>query len=75
MENMERPLLPPLRRGHQRFSTGGGKRAAEGLGVLFRGAVSIDPEMRALGDKGIPFEERETRASGSFEEDEVAPGK
>jgi len=81
VENMSGLCCPHCDEVINIFSIGGGKRAAEELGVPFLGAVPIDPEVSALGDKGIPFVERETRASGSFEEivkkvlDEVVSGK
>jgi ATP-binding protein involved in chromosome partitioning len=37
------------------FSTGGGERAAEKLGVPFLGRIAIDPEIRAGGDRGQPI--------------------
>jgi ATP-binding protein involved in chromosome partitioning len=81
VENMSGLCCPHCGEVINIFSTGGGKRAAEELGVPFLGAVPIDPEVSALGDKGIPFVEMETKASSSFEEivkkvlDEVVPGK
>jgi ATP-binding protein involved in chromosome partitioning len=37
------------------FSHGGGKRAAEKLGIPFLGAIPIDPAIRAGGDSGTPI--------------------
>jgi ATP-binding protein involved in chromosome partitioning len=37
------------------FSHGGGKRAAEELGIPFLGEVAIDPAIRAGGDDGQPI--------------------
>jgi ATP-binding protein involved in chromosome partitioning len=37
------------------FSHGGGRRAAEALGVPFLGAIPIDPAIRAGGDEGMPI--------------------
>jgi ATP-binding protein involved in chromosome partitioning len=37
------------------FSHGGGRRAAEKLGVPFLGAIPIDPAIRAGGDEGLPI--------------------
>ena len=34
------------------FSTGGGKKTAEDLGVPFLGAIPLDPEMVKAGDEG-----------------------
>jgi len=50
------------------FSTGGGKKAAEELEVPFLGAIPLDPEVRVLGDRGVPFVDRATSAEGSFKE-------
>jgi hypothetical protein len=49
------------------FKTGGGKRAAEELGVPFLGAIPLDPEVAPLGDDGVAFVEKETAAKESFE--------
>ena len=35
--------------------TGGGKKAAEDLGVPYLGAIPLDPEMVKAGDEGRPF--------------------
>jgi ATP-binding protein involved in chromosome partitioning len=37
------------------FSHGGGKRAAEKLGIPFLGNIPIDPAIRAGGDSGMPL--------------------
>lgn len=37
------------------FSTGGGERAAEKLGIPFLGRIPIDPAIRAGGDAGTPI--------------------
>jgi ATP-binding protein involved in chromosome partitioning len=37
------------------FSSGGGERAAEKLGIPFLGRVPIDPDIRAGGDEGTPI--------------------
>jgi len=37
------------------FSTGGGERAAQKLGIPFLGRVPIDPAIRAGGDSGMPI--------------------
>ena len=42
------------------------KKAAEELEVPFLAAIPLDPEVRVLGDRGVPFVDRATRAEGSF---------
>ncbi len=37
------------------FSTGGGERAAQKLGIPFLGRIPIDPAIRAGGDSGMPI--------------------
>ena len=37
------------------FSSGGGKKAAEDLGVPYLGAIPLDPEMVKAGDEGRPY--------------------
>lgn len=48
------------------FSSGGGKKAAEEMEVPFLGAVPIDSEICALGDRGATFVERESPAAACF---------
>ncbi len=48
------------------FSTGGGKKTAEEMGVPFLGAIPIDPEVSALGDRGATFVEKDTKAAACF---------
>jgi ATP-binding protein involved in chromosome partitioning len=49
------------------FSQGGGERAAGELGVPFLGSIPMDPEVSALGDRGVPFAGRESHASRCFD--------
>jgi ATP-binding protein involved in chromosome partitioning len=37
------------------FGIGGGRKAAEDLGVPFLGAIPLDPAMVKAGDEGRPF--------------------
>ena len=41
------------------FTTGGGKRASEALGVPFVGALPIDPAVCLAGDQGTPIVRQE----------------
>jgi Mrp family chromosome partitioning ATPase len=66
IENMSGLLCPHCGEFIDIFSTGGGKKAAEELKVPFLGAIPLDPEVRVLGDRGVPFVDRATRAEGSF---------
>ncbi len=67
VENMSGLCCPHCGEILEIFKTGGGKRAAEELGVPFLGAVPLDPEVTALGDSGVAFVEKETAAKESFE--------
>ncbi|MGD0952573.1 MAG: Mrp/NBP35 family ATP-binding protein [Methanotrichaceae archaeon] len=66
IENMSGLLCPHCGEVIDIFSTGGGKKAAEELEVPFLGAIPLDPEVSALGDRGVPFVDRATRAEDSF---------
>ncbi len=67
VENMSGLRCPSCGEVLEIFKTGGGKRAAEELGVPFLGAIPLDPEVAPLGDSGIAFVEEETAAKESFE--------
>lgn len=66
IENMSGLLCPHCGGGIDIFSTGGGKKAAEELEVPFLGAIPLDPEVSVLGDRGVPFVDRATRAERGF---------
>ena len=55
IENMSGMICPHCKETIDLFSTGGGKKAAEDLGVPFLGAIPLDPEMVKAGDKGRPY--------------------
>lgn len=55
IENMSGMVCPHCGEIVNIFSTGGGKRAAEDLGVPFLGAIPLDPEMVKAGDEGRPY--------------------
>ena len=67
VENMSGLRCPHCGEVLEIFKTGGGKRAAEELGVPFLGAIPLDPEVAPLGDSGIAFVEKKTAARESFE--------
>lgn len=66
IENMSGLLCPHCGEAIDIFSTGGGKKTAEELEVPFLGAIPLDPEVSVLGDRGVPFVNRATRAEDSF---------
>jgi septum formation inhibitor-activating ATPase MinD len=66
IENMSGLLCPHCGEVIDIFSTGGGKKAAEELEVPFLGAIPLDPEVSVLGDRGVPFVDKATRAEESF---------
>lgn len=66
IENMSGLLCPHCGEFIEVFSTDGGKKAAEELAVPFLGAIPLDPEVSVLGDRGLPFVDRATRAEKSF---------
>ena len=55
IENMSGLICPHCEKEIDLFGKGGGKKAAEELGVPFLGSIPIDPEMRKAGDEGRPF--------------------
>lgn len=67
VENMSGLVCPHCGEVIEIFKTGGGKRAAQELGVPFLGAIPLDPEVAPLGDDGVAFVERKTAAAESFE--------
>jgi ATP-binding protein involved in chromosome partitioning len=55
IENMSGMVCPTCGDIINLFSVGGGKKAAEDLGVPYLGAIPLDPEMVKAGDEGRPF--------------------
>jgi ATP-binding protein involved in chromosome partitioning len=55
IENMSGMICPHCGETINLFSKGGGKKAAEDLGVPYFGAIPLDPEMVTAGDEGRPF--------------------
>jgi ATP-binding protein involved in chromosome partitioning len=55
VENMSTFVCPHCGQSTDIFRTGGGKRAAEELGVPFLGAVPIDPAIAVASDAGKPL--------------------
>ncbi len=55
VENMSGYVCPHCGEVLDVFGVGGGKKAAEDLGVPFLGAIPLDPGMRIAGDEGKPF--------------------
>jgi ATP-binding protein involved in chromosome partitioning len=54
IENMSTFVCPHCSQETQIFRHGGGKRAAEELGVPFLGEVPLDPALPTSGDSGVP---------------------
>jgi len=55
IENMSGLVCPHCGGSIDLFSRGGGKKAAEDLGVPYLGAIPLDPEMVKAGDEGRPM--------------------
>src|SRR5665647_2936592 len=55
IENMSGLICPHCGGTIDLFSRGGGKKAAEDLGVPYLGAIPLDPEMVKAGDEGRPI--------------------
>ncbi|MDY6965188.1 MAG: Mrp/NBP35 family ATP-binding protein [Halobacteriota archaeon] len=67
VENMSGFVCPKCGEKIDLFKVGGGKRAAEDMGVPFLGAVPIDPKIVEDADSGKPFILDRSDASESFE--------
>ena len=55
IENMSGMVCPHCNGEIDLFGKGGGKKAAETLGVPYLGAIPLDPAMVVAGDEGRPF--------------------
>lgn len=55
IENMSGMVCPHCGEVINLFSSGGGKKAAEDLGIPYLGAIPLDPEMVKAGDEGRPY--------------------
>jgi ATP-binding protein involved in chromosome partitioning len=55
IENMSGMVCPHCGDIINLFGAGGGKKAAEDLGVPYLGAIPLDPEMVKAGDEGRPY--------------------
>ncbi|HMK15599.1 MAG TPA: Mrp/NBP35 family ATP-binding protein [Methanomicrobiales archaeon] len=67
IENMSGMVCPHCRQEIDLFGKGGGKKAAEEMGVPFLGSIPVDPEMRKAGDEGRPFVIRRGEANPTWE--------
>lgn len=68
IENMSGMVCPHCGKHIDLFKVGGGKKAAEELGVKFLGSVPIDPKVVESGDDGMPIvlHDSETEAAKAF---------
>ena len=55
IENMSGMICPHCGDTIDLFGRGGGKKAAEDMGVPYLGAIPLDPEMVKAGDEGRPY--------------------
>ncbi|MBI3322248.1 MAG: Mrp/NBP35 family ATP-binding protein [Candidatus Omnitrophica bacterium] len=55
VENMSTFICPHCHKGTEIFDKGGGRRAAEEMGIPFLGEVPLQPEVRAGSDNGHPI--------------------
>ncbi len=55
VENMSQFICPHCGQGTHIFDHGGGKKAAEMMGIPFLGEVPLDLQIRQGGDKGLPI--------------------
>lgn len=54
VENMSSFLCPHCKQSTSIFDQGGGRRAAEAMGLAFLGELPLEPRVRAGGDRGVP---------------------
>jgi ATP-binding protein involved in chromosome partitioning len=55
VENMSNFICPHCQKATPIFDTGGGRRAAEAMGIPFLGEIPLDLAVREGGDKGVPI--------------------
>ncbi len=55
VENMSNFICPHCQQATPIFDTGGGRRAAEAMGIPFLGEIPLDLAVREGGDKGMPI--------------------
>lgn len=70
VENMSYLICPHCEKRVDVFSSGGGRRTSETMGVPFLGELALDPEVRIGGDSGRPVAlraERDGHAAAWFE--------
>jgi len=58
IENMSGMVCPHCNKAINLFGKGGGKKAAENLGVPYLGSIPLDPAMVKAGDEGRPYVHR-----------------
>lgn len=68
VENMSGMRCPHCDMPLDMFGVGGGKKAAQGLGVPYLGAIPFDPAIVESGDRGLPFMQfnKRSKAAGAF---------
>jgi ATP-binding protein involved in chromosome partitioning len=71
IENMSGMVCPHCGGRIDIFSKGGGKKAAEELGVPYLGAIPLDPEMVKAGDEGRPMILQHTGSPSGKAVDEI----
>jgi ATP-binding protein involved in chromosome partitioning len=54
VENMSNFICPHCQKATPIFDTGGGRRAAEAMGIPFLGEIPLDLSIRQSGDQGVP---------------------
>ncbi len=65
LENMSSFQCPECGAVHELFGRGGGKAAAEELGVPFLGEIPLDPRVRTFADQGLTLIEKDESARTS----------
>ena len=70
VENMSGFICPHCKERIEIFSSGGGKKMAQEMGVAFLGSIPIDPEVGVDSDKGTPFvhSHKDSAAAKAFAE-------
>lgn len=68
VENMSYFICPHCGARTEIFSHGGGKKAADEIGVPFLGEIPLDPQVRVSGDVGVPLTSQESPVAKSFAE-------
>jgi ATP-binding protein involved in chromosome partitioning len=68
VENMSGLSCPHCGKEIELFTKGGGKKAAEDMGINYLGSIPLDTEIVKYGEEGIPFTAVNTKSTHAFKD-------